>query len=240
MRLGVWKLNILILCILLGFLISLQIKSVNEDYQYVPLKDIYDYKLSIESEKKEIENIRKILQERKKRIDEYEQIKEEGGILKETMKKELENIKLTSGFLDVQGPGIILTVDDGTRELYEGEDPNNVLVHDIDVLNLINDLKVAGAEAISINGQRLLAMSEINCAGHTIRINNQVFAQPFIIKAIGEPKTLEAAIIAPGQYGELLKEYGLYIEINTSINLTIPKYSEELNFKYLNVYKEGE
>ncbi|WZL74743.1 DUF881 domain-containing protein [Clostridiaceae bacterium 35-E11] len=240
MKLGVWKLNILILCILLGFLISLQVKSVNKDYRYVPLKDIYDYKLSIESEKKEIENIRKIFEERKKRIGEYERIKEEGGILKETMKKELQNIKMISGFLDVQGSGIILTVDDGTRQLYEGEDPNNVLVHDIDVLNLINDLKVAGAEAISINGQRLLATSEINCAGHTIRINDQVFAQPFIIKAIGEPKTLEAAIVAPGQYGELLKEYGLYVEVNTSINLTIPKYTEELKSDYLKVYKEGE
>ncbi|QEK11957.1 DUF881 domain-containing protein [Crassaminicella thermophila] len=240
MKGNVWKFNILMFCILLGLLISLQFKNVKGEFLFVPLKVIHEYKLAIESEKKEIENIKEIIEDRKKRIAEYEKIKEEGGKFKETISEELKEQKLISGFVDIEGPGIVLTLDDGTRELFEGEDPNNILVHDIDVLNIINDLKVAGAEAISINGQRLLGNSEINCAGHTIRINNQFFAQPFIIKAIGDAKKLEAALIAPGTYGELLKEFGLYVEVNTSVNIKIPKYSEELDFRYLKVSEEGE
>jgi uncharacterized protein YlxW (UPF0749 family) len=240
MKWDMWKTNIMAFCILVGFLISLQIKSVSDSYLYVPLKVIYDYRLSIEAEKKEIKNLNEMFNDYNKRITEYEKIKKEGGILKEVMYQELEHQKLISGFVDVEGPGIILTLDDGTRELEEGEDPNNVLVHDMDILRLINDLKVAKAEAISINGQRLLANSEINCAGHTIRINDQLFAQPFIIKAIGDPKMLVAALTALGSYGELLKEYGVYMEVNKSLRILVPKYSEEINLKYLKAHEEGE
>ncbi|QXM05823.1 DUF881 domain-containing protein [Crassaminicella indica] len=240
MKRGVWEFNILMLCIIVGLLFALQFKNVKGQYEYVPLKVIHDYKVLIERENKEIKNLKDMIADRENKIEEYEKIQEEGGKFKEALLKELKEEKFRSGFMDMEGPGIILTLDDGTRELEEGEDPNDVLVHDLDILSIINDLKVAGAEAISINGQRLLANSEISCGGHSMRINNQFFAQPFIIKAIGDPKKLEAALTAPVSTGELLKMYGLYVEVNTSLNIKIPKYSEEINFRYLKVSEEGE
>ncbi|WP_129596428.1 DUF881 domain-containing protein [Anaerophilus nitritogenes] len=241
MKHNMWRINILMFCILLGVIIAMQLKNVQGHYQYVPLKVIHDYKLSIESQNKEVEKLKEMLKDRKKIIYEYERTKEEGGKFKETMTKELEEQKLIGGFTAVEGPGIVLTLDDSTRELYEGEEAVDLLVHDIYVLNIVNELKVAGAEAISINGQRLLSMSEMICAGHTIRINNQVFAQPFIIKAIGDPKKLEAAMLAPESTAQYIKEiYGLYVEVNTGINIKIPKFFEEITFKYLKVLEEGE
>ncbi|QZY57164.1 DUF881 domain-containing protein [Crassaminicella profunda] len=242
MKRGVWKYNILILCILVGVLIALQFKNVKGQYEYVPLKVIHNYKVLIESEKKEVDNIREMIKEQENKIKEYEKIKEEGGKFKEAMSEELKKQKLNSGFTDVEGPGIILTLADGTKELEDWQEPNDVLVHDKDVLRIINDLKVAGAEAMSINGQRLLANSEISCAGHSIRINNQFFAQPFIIKAIGDPKKLEAALMAPAPEGyvEILELYGLYVEVNTVLNIKIQKYSEEIDLRYLKVSEEGE
>ncbi|MDF2545489.1 DUF881 domain-containing protein [Anaerosolibacter sp.] len=240
MRFSRWKFNILLFAILIGFAISLQVKNVKGEYQYVPLKVIHDYKVSIESEEKELENLHRIVLDKKKQIQEYERIKEEGGDIEDAMLRELNEQKLIAGFVDVEGPGVILVLNDGTRELYEGEDPNAVLVHDIDVLTLVNDLKEAGAEALSINGQRVLSTSEMTCAGYTIRINNQVFAQPFIIKAIGDPKTLEAALKAPDSYAQILKEfYGLYLEVNTVLNMKIDKFSEDINHIYLTEVKEG-
>ncbi|TCO79298.1 DUF881 domain-containing protein [Marinisporobacter balticus] len=241
MKRNVWKFNILMFAIVLGLLCTLQFKNVQGQYEYVPMKVIHDYKIAMESEKKEIANLREMIEDRKNKITEYEKIKEEGGRFKETMEEEINAQKLISGFVDVEGPGVILTLDDGTRELYEGEEADAVMVHDADILNIIRDLKVAGAEAISINGQRLLANSEINCGGHSMRINNQFFAQPFIIKAIGDPKKLEAALILPVSYGAKLKDiYGLYVEVNTVLNMKIPKYSEGVDFKYLKVLEEGE
>lgn len=234
------KFLIMFFSLILGITISVEFKNIKDRYLYVPLKEIHDFKIAIERESQEIKNIREVMREKNKKILAYEKIKEDDGKLKYEMLNELSNQKAIAGFSELEGPGIILTVDDSKRELYEGEDPSSVIIHDADVLNLINDLKVAGAEALSINGQRIISTTELTCAGHSIRINDQFFAQPFVIKAIGEPKTLEASLIAPGTYGSLLKTYGLYIEVNTSPHINIPAYGEEINMKYVNVIREGE
>ncbi|WIF94748.1 DUF881 domain-containing protein [Caminicella sporogenes] len=233
------KLNIFLLTLILGITISLQIRSFNKEYEYVPLRVIYDYKKQIDKEKTELKKLKEVINDYTAKINEYEDAKIRDGDITKVLKKELNEVKKISGFTDVEGPGIIIIMNDGSRKLYEGENPNVLIVHNIDVLNIINDLKNAGAEAISINNQRLLFNSEIDCSGYTLKINKQEFAQPFIIKAIGNPKQLEAAVKAPGTYGNLLKEIGLFFEVNTSISIKIPKYSEELTFKYLQI-KEGE
>ena len=238
MKMNILKFITLILCTLLGFIIALQIKSVKGEYLYVPLPVIHNYKLALQAEKKEIEQLQNTIKDINERIQEYKEIKSKGGQLKDSMLEELQEIKLYGGFLDVEGPGVVVILNDGTRELYEGENPNNVLIHDGDVFNILNDLKKAGAEAISINGQRIVSFSEISCAGYTIRINGQVFGQPFIIRAIGDPKTLEAAMVAPGTYGAMLVDVGLYVEVNTVLNLQIAKYNEDLRMDHLQVIKE--
>ena len=239
MKTNVLKFITLILCTLLGFIIALQIKSVKGEYLYVPLQVIHDYKLALQTEKKEMEQLQNAIEDKNKRIKAYEQIKDKGGQLKDSMEEELKELKLVGGFVDVEGPGIVVVLNDGTRELYEGENPNNVLIHDADVLNILNDLKEAGADAVSINGQRVMSFSEISCAGYTIRINGQVFGQPFIIRAIGDPKTLEAALVAPGTYGAMLIDIGLYLVVNTVLDLKMAKYEEELDMDNLNVVEEN-
>lgn len=77
----------------------------------------------------------------------------------------------------------------------------------------INDLRKSGAEAISINGERVLPLSEIKCSGATITINSTMYGQPFIIKAIGNGDSLMASILSPQSYVNLLREsYGIFVE----------------------------
>lgn len=227
-------------CILIGLLISIQSRIITGTFLYISPKVIQDYETSIQSEKIEIQQIRTLISEKNARLDEYNELSGESEGLFSSMTQELNNLKLISGFTDVQGEGVIVILDDGTRELIEDEKPIDIIVHDMDILAIINDLKIAGAEAISINGQRLINSTEINCAGHSVRINNQFFAQPFIIKAIGDPKMLESALSAPGTYGELLREYGLILNVDKSLNIRIKKYSEELDYKFLKNTEEGE
>ena len=120
MKWDAWKLNITIFCTIVGVLISLQIKNVSGDDLYIPLKEIHDYRLSIEAERKEIANLKEIIEVRTNSIKEYEKAIEEGGILEELMLEELKEKKIIAGFTDLEGPGIILILDDGTRELEEG------------------------------------------------------------------------------------------------------------------------
>ncbi|SHK38478.1 DUF881 domain-containing protein [Paramaledivibacter caminithermalis] len=218
------KLNIFVLTTILGILVSFQVKSINNNQEYVSLDEIRDYKQNLEKEKAEIAQLNTSIEDYKNKIEQFRLSKIRDGDITKLLKEEIKEYKTISGFTDVYGPGVIIIMDDATRELYEGENPNDVLVHDVDVLNIVNDLKAAGAEAISINGQRVLSNSEIDCSGYTIKINGKEYGHPFIIKAIGEPQHLEAAINAPMTYGYMLKTYGIFIEVNPSTYVKVPKY----------------
>ena len=107
------------------------------------------------------------------------------------MQNELEKARNYANYYAVQGPGIIMTLNDSQQELAEGEDITWYLIHDIDILEIINELRVAGAEAISINGERVTATTSIRCGGPTIIIDGKRHAAPFIIKAIGDQRHLK-------------------------------------------------
>lgn len=123
---------------------------------------------------------------------------------------------MQAGYQKLQGKGVIIELMDSEEEAGDGENPNNLLIHDQDILILLNDLKVAGAEALSVNGQRIVARSEIKCSGATITINGTTYGQPFIIKAIGDPKQLEAAVLSPDSYGDILQQL-YHIRLKTEI-----------------------
>ena len=75
------------------------------------------------------------------------------------------------------------------------DDPNRYIIHYENLLYLVNDLRNAGAEGISINGQRIVVSSEIRCVGNVILVNTTRLAPPFEISAIGDPKALELSLI---------------------------------------------
>ena len=128
----------------------------------------------------------------------------------------------------------MIIVSDGDRQLLDNENPNNLLVHDLDIQALVDDLLEAGAEAIAINGQRIIPhLTEIICNGPTIRVNEELYSQPFIIEAIGNRKHLEAAVNAPNKYGFVLKQWGLFLEVNTSIYLELSGYDTKIEYEYL-------
>lgn len=222
-----------------GISISIQIKSSDPNNLFVTLNSIKELGYQIDSAEIEVKKLEDLVLERKKDIVKYEgAIGSNGEAIESLIKEEHDKLKLVSGMQDVMGPGIVVSLKDGERELEDGEDPNDILVHDRDVLEIVNDLKVAGAEAISINGERVVSTSEIKCAGPTITINGSTYGQPFVIKAIGDPKHLEAAMLAPESYAYILKEvWGIDVKIAIADEMKIEKYSGELYFRYV---KEGE
>lgn len=136
------------------------------------------------------------------------------------------------GLSDVNGPGVIITVSDGDIDSTNSWNSNDLLVHDGDILNIVNELKNAGAEAISVNEQRLVLTTPIICGGNIININGERIGSPFEIKAIGSPEAL-ANLERPGGYLSNLEEKGIKVDLKKTNDITISKYSGVLNFKYL-------
>lgn len=200
---------------ILGIFISTYIKSLDPTKVYITLSQTENIESEIENTKKEIKHLKEVLKSNKKTLNEYKEAKENGNESIQTlMKKELEEVKELSGYSTVTGPGITVTMKDSDRELKDGQNPNDLIIHDIDILRVLNDLKKAGAKAISINGERVLSTSKIKCSGATITVNDTTYGQPFIIKAIGDIDLLSAAINSPESYAKSLKEiYGINIKI---------------------------
>jgi len=222
--------------IVLGILISSLYTILQTENQYTSLSKIYDQRNELNKIEEELEEILLKKESLETEINKFNDL-DEDEIVNE-LKKDIEKVRVYSGLTDVTGPGVIIIIND-SKVIVENREASSLIVHDFDIQNIITDLKNSGAEAISVNDERVVAgKSKIKCAGPTIQINDKVVGQPFIIKAIGDKYFLEAAVNSPNGYGSVLREWDIFIEVNTSVNVRIPKYDGELGFNYLKDYEE--
>jgi uncharacterized protein YlxW (UPF0749 family) len=235
------SIGLFVMCVVIGLLIVVQSRTTNGMQLYVSSKAITDYKTTIASEVADKARIKTLITEAQKKLQEYQLLaNNEDPLLKNKIKEELDYYKMISGKTAVHGEGVIVIVDDGTRALVAGENPNSVLVHDMDILTVINELNRSGAEVLAVNGQRITNNTSISCSGYTIRINDQFFARPFEIRAIGDSKRMAAALLGPDGYGTLLRDYGVIFKITIKDDLTIPQYTDDETFDYMSKVKEEE
>ena len=220
------KQKMVILCaFILGILIAIYIKTLNPQKVYITLEEKKNLEHKIEIENKQIEKLRNIKLEYEKDLEAYEQKSLNEKSVKELMEYELSYLKDVTGESKVIGDGIIITIKDSENDLKENQNPNELIVHDIDILRIVNDLKKAGSKGIAINGERVLPTSEIKCSGATITVNKTTYGQPFIIEAIGDTESLMASINAPQSYASLLRSvYGIYINIEENEEITLKFY----------------
>ncbi len=226
-----------IMCFLLTLGICVQIKTVknsnstvSNNYEENSLRaEVLKYKEKYDNKYKELEKAEQTLEQ------ERENSTQNDDNLKETEESITEGNKMI-GLTEVNGPGVTVTLTDSKKDISSSLNPSDLVVHDLDVLSVINELKNAGAEAISINDQRLTPNSGIICGGNIIDINGEKVGAPFIIKAIGLPEQL-AALNRPGGYLATLKEYNIGVEFKKSNNITIPKYTGTITYKYAKTSK---
>jgi len=155
------------------------------------------------------------------------------------LQAELQKARVLAGLTEVEGPGVSVEMNDSTRPAQPGQDPNVFLIHDDDVQKVVNALFAAGAEAVSVNGHRLITTSEIICAGNVIIVNGARIAPPIKILAIGNPETLEAGLKMRGGVVDSLVLWGIEVKIKIEEKVTLPAYSGSLNLQYATPVKKG-
>lgn len=226
------KLAILIVSILLGIIISTMIKSNLESYVPITLLELENIDKEIKATIKELNELEDVIEDKKDELQALKDLTYNDETIVDKLNTSLTLNKMISGKLSLEGPGIVIKMYDNQEEEIVGQDVNDDVIHDVDVLNIINDLRVAGAEAISINGERVISFSEIKCRGPVIGINGISIGTPFIIRAIGDTKLLMASVNAPGTYGDVLKNYGIGFEPEEKDDIYIPAYSGNFIFQY--------
>lgn len=199
--------------------------TVSQNYEENNLRaEVLRYKERYENKYKELEKAEEQLEKERQNSTQND---EELARKEEEIKKGNKMVGLT----EVTGPGVIVTLSDSKKDTNSVLNPSSLLVHDADVLSVINELKNAGAEAISINEQRIVPTTSISCGGNIIDINGEKVGAPFVIKAIGLPEQL-SALSRPGGYLEKLKDDSIGVELKKSNNITIPKYTGVITYEY--------
>ncbi|MFQ3587018.1 MAG: DUF881 domain-containing protein [Fimbriimonadaceae bacterium] len=118
----------------------------------------------------------------------------------------LQETKLFAALTEVEGPGITVTLRDNERAKAGGMATMDDVIHDTDVVQVVNELWAAGAEAISVNGLRVSPRTSFRCVGPTILVDNQKISSPVRIRAIGDVETLIGAMNMPGGALAMLRE----------------------------------
>ncbi len=227
------ELSIGVVCMLLGILLAVQLRSVKVNTaasatntgRLETLQGMYN------ETKDMLDSTQAQLAETQKELQRFREEAASGGSTGEALKAEVDKLELQSGLTDVEGPGVMVALRDSSAVNVTG-DEQNYLIHDNDLLSIINELRSAGAEAISLNGERLLATSEVRCAGAVVTVNGRRYTAPFVFNAIGDSATLYNALTMRNGVVDVLGQWKIDVKVTPSEKLTVPKYNGVVEFRY--------
>jgi uncharacterized protein YlxW (UPF0749 family) len=138
--------------------------------------------------------------------------------------RELEPLRVRAGMTALEGPGILVDLKDNPRPLRRGEDPNEVILHNYDLAMVLTDLWVGGAEAVAVNGERVVATTGVQSLFRTFRINGRRMTPPLQIAAIGDPDRLAQYVSRRGGYLDYLRAFGFPVRVRRADRVQIPAY----------------
>jgi uncharacterized protein YlxW (UPF0749 family) len=222
------KITIMAICLIVGIMLSVQFRTSEKYYPNLRGARVEELAIKNNALTQEKEALSKELISLREKLTNVSS----DSKLNADLQEELRKSNMAAGLIPVHGPGIIVTLNDSPRSVQPGDDPNALLVHDEDILKIVNEMRASGAEAICVNNERITSMSEIRCAGTTILVNWNKIAPPFVIKAIGNQQLLESGLSIRGGQLENLQSYGLQTQLARNDKIEIPAFTGVLKFQY--------
>jgi uncharacterized protein YlxW (UPF0749 family) len=191
--------------------------------------------LSVERLETEQRELKATLAELRRELDERQQAAAADTDRLKALQAELDRQKLLAGLTPVQGPGVVVTLDDSDTVVPSGADPGIYLIHEYDLRDIVNLLWMAGSEAIAINDERLVSNSSVICLGSTVMVNDTRLSPPYFIRAVGNPRVQQDYLRNPS-YLEQLKEkqrlYDLRFDIEGVPTVSLPAYNGGFPVQY--------
>jgi len=230
------QISLALVCAILGFMLAYQFRVIfkQEKVNVTPYNSA-DITAEIEQYKKEKDILNKKVDELSGKIKEYEELAASRDDSSKNLLNELEETRIFMGNSDVQGQGLVIYLIPNSGIF----GTNDMRITDRQLVYLVNELRFAGAEAISINDIRITARTGIRISGNRISINGENRISPskrIVIKAIGDKKNLEAAITFP----EVLSNFKGICDVKYEVldDIKIDKYNKTYKFEYAKPIKE--
>ena len=212
-----------LMCFLLTIGIFIQVKTVSQSgtqaARTMGEKELRDNVLEI---KEKYEKQYKILEGKEKELNALIDSVSVNDSTSSELSEKLDEINSQIGLTALQGEGIIIRLEDGDEST--NTTARDSVVHDSDLKAIVNDLCTAGAEAISINGQRIVSTTAITCIGNVIKINDEKVGNPFEIRAIGSKARLDGAVSMNGRTLSQMKKDGIKVEVKRLDSVVVSRF----------------
>ncbi|WP_233201330.1 DUF881 domain-containing protein [Sporosarcina sp. P13] len=189
--------------LVLGFMLAFSYRTVGSHMQELDevQTDLFlqeeQYRGDLITQQERNKELTNELLEKQRKIQEFEENFSNQEENHAVLVEKARDLRLLLGVMPATGAGVKVTLEDADYDP-SVQNPNDYIVHESHVLRVINELKIAGAQGLSINGQRINSNSYIKCTGPVIMIDGRTFPAPFIIEAVGDPNVLVPAMQLKG------------------------------------------
>lgn len=160
----------------------------------------------------------------------------------EALTAQLDEIAPNVGLTAVRGPGLVATLTDAPADSSSAEDLNDLVIHEQDLQAVINALWAGGAEAMSVNGERVLATTAIRCVGNTLLLHGSVYSPPYQIRVVGDRESMAAALDrdqAVAQFRRAVEEFGLGFEVAAADQVRVPAFTGTIGLSVAKAARGG-
>jgi uncharacterized protein YlxW (UPF0749 family) len=160
-----------------------------------------------------------------------------GGAQLRKLQAAMASIEAASGSTALSGPGVVVRLSDA-QAADQSSNGSDSRIQDVDLQEVVNALWTAGAEAISINGQRLVGTTAIRNAGNAVLVNFRVLTSPYEVAAIGDPSAMQSSFGASDiarHFKTWEQVYGLGFSVEQPSTVEIPAYTGSVRFRYAQI-----
>lgn len=229
-----------LISVILGIILSIQFNTIKDTAGegILPTQRAQQLAIELKRVQEERDVQRNRIEELESKIKQYESQEVDKNVYAENLYKDTMKYRMLAGYLDLEGPGVVIEINDPPVDVQFGNEYS--LVDELElVLQVVSVLNAADAEAISINDQRYTAFTEIEKAGNIIEINGASTNSPIVIKAIGDAQKLESALNLKGGIVQWIRNYDYIVQVNKEKIIEIPKYRKIKEFIYSSPVEEN-
>ena len=233
-RVPSWQLTLAVAMLVLGFLMVAQAGAEPSLVQYTTQERPPLVATAADLQKQQDDLKSQILALRAQ-IEQLEASSAGNSALVASLNDQLQQARLAAGFIDLQGPGVVVQLEDSTQPIPPGAAPGDYLVSSSDIRAVVNELWLDGAEAIAVNGERITATSGLTDIGSSILLNGAYLQPPYQIVAIG-PKDLYGRMTTSANFALFVKArvegFGIRLGAGSLDKAVVPAYAGGVALTY--------
>lgn len=225
------RLLLAVACVVLGFLAVIAVRARPADPEG-RLPDRYRLAALIERQESEAADLREDVAKLREDVARLRADAAGRATGAAAAESRLQEMSTTAGLVAMRGPGVKVTLDDSHLDEAPSGNVNDLVIHSQDIQAVVNALWKSGAEAISINRQRLVSTTAVLCVGNTLLLNGTVHSPPYVVHAVGASRDRFEADALVRRLHSDADEFGLRFSVTREENLEAPAYTGAAGFKF--------